>query len=273
VENHEIEEPERFTGPPEPACPCGCGAIWPEPCAGEGVSDMKELTLYRIDVELQELLEYRQTRAEDAAEPAEPEELAFLDDEIQRYLGALAKKVDGVAAILLQWEAQQDAIVAERARLKTLLQHIQAQETRLREYVALIMGRQPAPAKGPRRLRGDTSELVLRTSGGPAPLAIPQPDLVPDELRTVELTLRWDLWQELLCHAPEELSLRIAAADLKQKIAPSNALIRQELAKPCPACGGVGSRAGIACTECSGSGRKSVPGAYLGERGNWVEIR
>jgi hypothetical protein len=268
VENHDIEEPERYAAP-EPACPCGCGAIWPDPCEG---GDMKELTLYRIDTELQELLDYRQTRAEDEADPPDAEELAFLDDEIQRYLGALARKVDGVAAILLRWKEQHEAIVTERTRLKTLLAHLEAQETRLRDYVMQVMSRQPKPNKGPRRMAGEISELVLRPNGGPTPLQIPQPDLVPRELHMVEVTMRFELWQELLDSANRELADRLAA-ELKPKVEPSKTLIRQELAKPCPVCAGVGSVAGIGCTECSASGRKSVPGAYLGERGFWVEIR
>jgi hypothetical protein len=172
----------------------------------------------------------------------------------------------------LQWKAQRDAIVAERSRLKALLARIEAQEGRLRDYVALVLSRQPAPGKGARRLRGDTGELVLRSSGGPAPLLIPQPDLVPHEFQTVELTIRYDLWQELLRSAAKELTERIEA-DAKQRVLPSNTLIRQELLKPCPACGGLGSCAGVGCMECGGTGRKSVPGAYLGERGSWIEIR
>jgi hypothetical protein len=89
VENHDIEEPERF-GPPEPACPCGCGAIWPDPC--EGVFGMKELTLYKIDSELEGLLDYRQSRVENPVEPATAEELAVLDDEIQRYMARLCRR-------------------------------------------------------------------------------------------------------------------------------------------------------------------------------------
>jgi hypothetical protein len=271
VENHSIEEPERFQ-PPEPACPCGCGSIWPDPCSGEGGFRMKELTLYRIDNELENLLEHRQSRLEDRADPADEEELAAIDGEIQRYMGALARKVDGVAGLLLRWKEQRDTISAERARLKALAARIESQESRLREYVALVMSRQPAPVRGPRKLRGDTSELVLRANGGPAPLLIPQPDLVPHELQTVELTIRYDLWQELLRSAPRELTGRIEA-DARQRVLPSNTLIRQELLKPCPACAGLGSCAGVGCMECDGTGRKSVPGAYLGERGNWIEIR
>jgi hypothetical protein len=227
---------------------------------------MKGLSLYTIDSQLQELLEYQQARIEDPDSPPSEEELAAVSSEIEQYMGALARKVDGTAGLLLAWRAQREAVVAERARLKTLLERIEARDTRLRDYVAMVMGREPAPAKGPRRLRGNTSELVLRASGGPAPLLIPQPDLVPCELQTVELTLRYDLWQELLRGAAGELVDRIRA-DVRQKVAPSNALIRQELAKPCPACDGAG------CTHCGGTGSKSVPGAYLGERGNWVEIR
>jgi hypothetical protein len=227
---------------------------------------MKDLTLYTIDSQLEELLEYRQSRIDDPDAPATAEELATLDDEIARYIGGLAKKVDGVAGILLRWKAQREAIAAERNRLKALLTRIEAQDTRLRDYVTMVMSRQLAPVKGPRRLRGNTSELVLRTNGGLAPLLVPQPDLVPPELQTIELTMRRDLWEQLLRGADRELAARIAT-DAKLKVQPANALIRRELENPCPACAGTG------CAECGGTGTKSVPGAYLGERGTWIDIR
>jgi hypothetical protein len=74
------------------------------------------------------------------------------------------------------------------------------------------------------------------------------------------------LWEQLLRGADRELADRIAA-DAKLKVQPSNSLIRQELEKPCPACSGAG------CTQCRGTGSKSVPGAWLGERGNWIDVR
>jgi len=221
--------------------------------------------LYRIDVELEDLLEHRQARLDDQQDPATAEEIAAIDDEIQRYIGTLTKKVDGTAGLLLRWKAQQQAIAAERARLKALAQRIESQEQRLRDYIELILSRQPAPAKGPRRLRGETSELVLRANGGPAPLVIAQPELVPHELQIIELSMPYDLWEELLRNAARELTDRIA--DAKQRILPSNQRIREELSKPCPVCGGTG------CVECGGTGCQTVPGAYLAERGSWIEIR
>jgi hypothetical protein len=211
----------------------------------------ESLSLYTIDSQLEELIEYRQSRIEDPDSLVTVEELAAVDGEIERYMAALTKKVDGVAGLLLRWKGQREAIVAERGRLKTLLERIEGRDARLRDYVTLVMSRQPAPAKGSRRLRGNTSELLLRANGGPAPLLVNQPELVPDELKTVEVTLRYDLWQQLLRGAAGELADRIRA-DVKQKITPSNALIRQELEK---------------------TGSKSVAGAYLGDRGSWIEIR
>jgi hypothetical protein len=227
---------------------------------------MKDLTLYTIDSQLEELIEYRQSRIEDPDTPATAEELATVDGEIERYMQALTQKVDGVAGLLLRWKGQREAIGAERARLKTLLDRIETRDSRLRDYVMSVMSRQPAPAKGPRRLRGNTSELVLRANGGPAPLVVAQPELVPHELQTVEVTLRYDLWEQLVRGAPGELADRIRM-EAKQKAQPSNTLIRHELEKQCPICNGAG------CAECGGTGVKSVPGAYLGERGSWIDIR
>jgi hypothetical protein len=226
---------------------------------------MKDLTLYTIDSQLEELIEYRQSRMEDPT-PATEEALAALDDETQRYMGALTRKIDGVAGLLLRWKEQRETIAAERARLKTLSIRIEAQDARLRDYVSMVMSGQPEPARGPRRLRGNISELVLRSSGGPAPLVVAQPELVPHELQTVEVTLRYDLWEQLVRGASAELADRLRT-DARQKVTPANTLIRQELEKSCPACGGAG------CAEYGGTGAKSVPGAYLSKRGYWIEVR
>jgi hypothetical protein len=223
-------------------------------------------TIFSIDTRIEELLEYRENRLADPIAPANENELAAIDDEIERYLGALSRKVDNVAALLLQWKAQREMIAAERTRLKVLLERIEARDARLRGYLMLVLGRQPAPTKGPRRLRGNTSELVLRANGGLAPLVVAQPELVPDEFKTVELTMRYDLWLRLIRGADGELADRIRA-DVKQKVQPSNMLIRHELEKPCAACSGAG------CAECSNTGLKTVAGAYLAERGNWIDIR
>ena len=47
-------------------------------------------------------------------------------------MGALARKVDGVACLLLRWKEQREAIAAERGRLKALSIRIEAQDARLR---------------------------------------------------------------------------------------------------------------------------------------------
>jgi hypothetical protein len=81
--------------------------------------------LWQIDSQIQELLEYRQSLDPDT--PAE--ELAAVEGEIERYMQTLAKKVDGVAGLLLEWKARREAIAAERARLKMLLTRLEAQDS------------------------------------------------------------------------------------------------------------------------------------------------
>jgi hypothetical protein len=226
---------------------------------------MEDLSLYRADSQIRELIEYRQS-VEDLDVPVTEEELAVVDSKIERYMQTLSKRVDGVAGLLLEWKARREAIVAERARLKTLLARIEARDARLRGYVEMIMSRQPTPAKGPRRLRGNTTELVLRSNGGPVPLVIQQPELIPPELQIAEVTLGYDLWQQLVRGAPAELADRIRT-DAKLKVQAANMLIRQELEKRCPVCSGAG------CAECGNTGSKGVPGTFLGERGSWIDIR
>jgi hypothetical protein len=93
---------------------------------------VKQLSLYTIDSQLEELIEYPQGRIEDPYSPPTDEKLAAVDAEIEQFMGALARKVDGVACLLLRWKEQREAIAAERGRLKALSIRIEAQDARLR---------------------------------------------------------------------------------------------------------------------------------------------
>src|ERR1035441_2191434 len=135
------------------------------------MSDIKELSLYNIDAELTQLLNYRDERMSDRDDPATEEELKALDGEIQKYMQQLPAKVDGVAAIFRRWKAARESAKAEISRIQGIIAHIEARETRLKVYVADILAMQPEPAKGCRKLTGNAgSVLMLKGNGGLAPL-------------------------------------------------------------------------------------------------------
>lgn len=224
------------------------------------------LTLHRLDEELTGLLDYRQQRVEDREHPAEPEELAACDTAIREYMEQLPRKVDGVAAVLRHFAEQADSAKREIARLRERKRQIEEDAQRLKDYAAAVLERQPLPAKGCRRLVGAHSTLMLKGNGSVEPLVIAQPELVPDEycewsgkLTSVEMDA-----------IPLDLEWRFTRA-------PSPALVREALIQPCPECEGTGHfdeiRDALKCEVCNGTGRASVPGAYLGDRGSHIEIR
>jgi len=53
MENHQIEEPERYEEPPS-FCPCGCGETWPDPCSGEPLKATSIRMRLEVAIELAE---------------------------------------------------------------------------------------------------------------------------------------------------------------------------------------------------------------------------
>lgn len=208
------------------------------------------LTLYRLDEGLLQLLSYREEREADQTEPITEDERAAIEGEIQKYMEALPKKVDGVAAIFRQWDSQEAALDVETDRIARIRAAIRANRERLKGYIAEILERQPQPAKGCKKLVGASgSQLMLKGNGGLAPLEI-QEDVLPAEFRDVNLRLPLLMWRRLLKGCSISDLNELTTGDTREKIEPSNTRIREALGR--------------------GDG---VPGAHLGERGKHVEIK
>jgi len=260
---------------------------------------MQELSLWKLDHELEALVNVQAERMGDTDDPPSAEELAAMQAEIAKYLEALPRKVDGVAGWFRAKESQLTAILGPKSatgtrkggevdRLRAIAADIEGQVARLKGIVAEVLERQPAPAKGSRKLVGATgSQLILKGNGGVEPLVISQPELVPDDLSYFEGRVSHELYCELMKVglSTPELAHEVATAF---KRVPSPSLIREALIQPCDLCDGKGDSEEATtcrsdgapckcpaqhCPSCGGTGRRGVPGAHLGERLNHVEIR
>jgi len=203
-------------------------------------AELPNLSLYQLDDRLVELIQYREERLYDLQSPADEEELRTLDVEITKYLEALPKKVTGVVSVFRLWDDRESNIDAQIMRLTAAKLRISKNRERLKSYVAEILDRQPEPVKGCKKLEGvDGSVLMLKKNGGLAPLKI-QDDVLPDEYRTTEIRLPATYVADVVAQFPGAKAGRTE---------PDNGRIREAL------------KTG------------EVPGAWLTERGQHVEIR
>lgn len=202
---------------------------------------MESLSLYHIETDLLQLLEYREERQADTTEPASEEELKAIDGEIQKCMEQLPAKVEGVAGIVRMWRATASQAKSERDRYARIVSAIEAREKRLLAYAADVMILLPEPAKGCRKLMGrDGSQLLLKGNGGIQPLAVDEA-MLPDDFRDVTVVMPLTKWNSV---SPTLPNCRIT------QTAPGNARIREAIAR--------------------GEG---VPGAHLEPRGQHVEVK
>lgn len=211
---------------------------------------LPDLTLFHLDAELQALVLYREERAADTADPITPEELAAIDGEITKYLEALPKKVSGVVAVIRDWKAKQEIARQECDRYAGIVRHFEAVEKRLKEYCAVILERQPMPAKGARKLTGaDGSMIMLKGNGGLQPLEITDEAQLPDDCKKATITIPLNLWQDVFSAISDSMADEVSR-NITVVIAPDQGAIR-------------------AVIQAEGG----VPGARLLDRGSHVEIR
>lgn len=233
---------------------------------------MATLSLYRLDQELTDLLELREQILEDSL-PGDAD-LTGVDAEIQAYMEQLPSKVDGVAHVLRHFTEQADFADREIKRLKARKAQIEENAQRLKDYAAAVIEKQPAPAKGCRKLVGQHSTLMLKGNGGVQPLVIAQPELVPEEYRLVIATFRADEYERLW---PFMTIPGVMAVPIAKDVKPDNARIREVLMQPCERCDGgtdvLIDDVATGCIACGGTGRNAVPGAHLEPRGQHIEVK
>ncbi len=243
-----------------------------------------DLTLFKIEDELAQLIEHRAQRVADLEEPASAEELSALDQVINEYELAAPAKVTGVVAMFRKWKAQRANIASEILRLTAIDKFLDACERRLKERAAAALELLPMPKKGARTLTGvDGSRLMLKGNGGVEPLQVDGWDadawrwltdvvVLPDEFQKVEVTMSLNDWNLICKQIDHFVALKPVFAE------PDTKLIRETLGQDCGDCYGTGSIPKIPmekvdCPTCGGTGKRTIPGARLNPRGQHVEIK
>jgi hypothetical protein len=240
-----------------------------------------DLSLYQLEKDLADLIEYRQDRLADTENRPTEEEIAALDAEIQRYEIAEPAKVSGVVAIIRKWKTTRETAEAERKRLKAICTHLECMEERLKSYLEQIVDALPKPKKGAKKLVGkDGSTIMLKGNGGLAPMIITDPAAIPDELKVATIRMPARDWYRIA----RENTWIVGATYIEEHIEPDNGAIRAELDKECPDCEGgfqydasevdehTGS-AKVTCPTCGGSAKNAIPGARLEPRGQHIEVK
>ena len=166
------------------------------------------LSLYRIETELLELLQFREDTALDQTMTvAERDEtLKAADQHIAEYVARELTKADNIAAFLRECDRRADLEDEEIARLQARKRKWQAWHDRLEECTIRAM-----QIAGKREIDGAHNTLKLRKN--PASVEILQPEMIPMEYCTQTVKIQqsvWDSVMRLLEVHNQELFLRMA---------------------------------------------------------------
>lgn len=251
-----------------------------------------ELSLYTLESQLSELIEMREATSDslrearskdldpEHAKDAErlEEELAVIDDQIREYITAEIRKVDGIRAFWrhceLMAQAAKEEAETQAARSKAWRNRLD----RLKQTVQLVMETIPFPAGKPRKLEGRTGALLLKGNGGRPAVEVYDESLIPNECKTVTITMTVPRWYEVL----DEIDMVGVTGVTIGPSLPSLSLIAEQLAKPCTLCCGsktitrpaeLRGDETVDCPDCGGSGKASVSGARLKPVGVHVECK
>lgn len=149
-------------------------------------------TLYGISAELLNLMEARETLLGDAALTDATRDMALKEVEtaIREQVSALVRKVDGAAFYVREFSARAAAAKAEKERNREREHMWEARGERLKEYIIAVM-----QMMGKTRLDGDSNTLRLQKC--PPSVEIAQPELVPEEMQKVSITMPLVAWRAL----------------------------------------------------------------------------
>ena len=172
------------------------------------------LTLYQIADELVALKQLR----DDADYEGDAEAVKVIDGQLQEWIqGCLATKADGIRGWLKHLAVQAAEWQEEADRFTALAKKAREDGDRLKTTVLYAM--QLLEMKQVAGSRGDVL-LHRRRNGGVKPLVIAQPELVPDELHYVVVSLPLHEWGKVL---DQVVALRV------DRPAPHPGLIRAAL--------------------------------------------
>ncbi len=246
-----------------------------------------QLSLHNIETGLREL-------ASELAEAETPEQIEIISDGIQKYLHAEIKKCDGIADFCLHLdhlchkprELQRDGItVREICEIDREIERLQERRGMFRKILYVIKDMvkfelQALPWKEgkPRKIEGVRHTISLRGNGGKQAVVVTDESLVPDELCNVTVSMTAIQWryidilleQDAGMSAPDQCEY--ISAPFPAKRTPNLSRISDELNKPCLFCRNSTTPFDGDCPECQGTGRNTVAGARLEERGESVHI-
>lgn len=154
-------------------------------------------TLWSVKSRLWDLVTLRREMlAEVAFTPEQEAErqacIAEMDLAIRAYIGAeLRSDPNTVHSWFMESKAEQADLKRERDRLDGLLAAAEGDYERAKTLVMEVMGE-----LGEKRLpvRGT---LAVRGNGGVRPVAVRQPEMVPDEYKRITVTMRLDVWRRM----------------------------------------------------------------------------
>ena len=238
-----------------------------------------KLSLWSIEAEIEALIDQREELTAMPWIPGEPgdverhNQIAAVDLKIQEWIGREVRKVDGIRGYLKHCDMMAGAAKAEAQAQSQRAKAWEDRGRRIKAFVASVMD-----AAGLKKLEGQTGTLMLKGNGGVQPVTITDPEMVPDDLCSVTVTMTvaaWDWALDVLNGNEAEMKGFTFAVGPRT---PMLAKIREALARPCEGCNGAPQNTdsrvlGMICAACGGTGKQGVPGAYLEERGKHVEVK
>jgi hypothetical protein len=237
-------------------------------------SEKPNLTLYGIETQLLELLNFRESiEADPDMTPQEQQEsLKACDESIAEYIRAEVKKCDGIARYLREFEARADTLKEEAARCTAMAKNWQKRYDSLEAMVIDIM-------QATKQTRIDGRHSVLQLKKNPPSVEVAQPELVPHEYQRVTITMTKTEWLMILRALP--IAERLAMPQTRGDYEPMKDEIKKRLKEECGVCHGQGVVPSPAkgdptmfhCESCNGTGRAGVPGCRLRTDGVRLEVK
>jgi hypothetical protein len=137
------------------------------------------LTLYTIETRLSELLQLRELAEE---EGEMPESLKVIDDQIDLWMRAEIKKVDGIAHAIRSYKSAAEEAAKEAERLRLRADRLAATADRIRACALAAM-----QAHGVTKVETPANILRIQKNGGLAPLVIDDPAKISPGLKVTNL--------------------------------------------------------------------------------------
>lgn len=167
-------------------------------------TEKPNLTLYGIETQLLELLNFRESIESDPdMTPQEQQEsLKACDESIAEYIRAEVKKADGIALYLREFEMRAEALEIESKRLQRKADDWWRRHENLTNMVVDVM-------KATKQTRIDGRHSVLQLKKNPPSVEVAQPDMVPGDMQRVTVKMTMAQWQQTVAAMPMALAIEL----------------------------------------------------------------